>query len=300
VTNAKVTSLSSGLSTTTQNLGSLSTAIAPIVDGSNAARSAGATLVGTTVGGGTGGIVQTQGPQFNNAALTSVNQAGLTVANGVDTTATGLGARAGTGTAPAAGATAYGAYASAMDENATAVGYRAVAKFTGSVAIGNQAQAIADPATAIGDNSLAAGNNSVAIGASAQATGNNSVALGAHSVADQANTVSVGSPGAERRITNVAPGVNATDAVNLSQLRDVSRIAYSGVAMSFAMSGAVMPALDPGEKGVGIGMGSYQGYGAVALQFRSLSGTGQSAWGMGVTTTGKEWGMQLGWGFKWK
>jgi trimeric autotransporter adhesin len=252
------------------------------------------------VGGGTGGNVQTQGPQFNNATVTTVNQAGLTVANGVDTTATGVGAQAGTSATPAAGATAYGAYASALDENATAVGFRAVAKFKGSVAIGNQAQALADPATAIGDNSLASGNDSVAIGASAQATANNAVALGAHSVADQSNTVSVGSPGAERRITNVAPGISPTDAVNVSQLRDVSRIAYSGVAMSFAMSGAVMPSLEPGEKGLGVGLGSYKGYGAMALQFKGVSGSGTSAWGMGFSSTGKEWGLQLGFGFKWK
>jgi trimeric autotransporter adhesin len=70
--------------------------------------------------------------------------------------------------------------------------------------------------------------------------------------------------------------------------------------MSFAMSGAVMPSLEPGEKGVGVGMGSYQGYGAMALQFKGISNSGSSAWGMGVTTTGKEWGLQLGFGFKWK
>jgi trimeric autotransporter adhesin len=33
-----------------------------------------------------------------------------------------------------------------------------------------------------------------------------------------ANTVSVGAPGSERRITNVAAGINPTDAVNVSQL----------------------------------------------------------------------------------
>jgi autotransporter adhesin len=46
----------------------------------------------------------------------------------------------------------------------------------------------------------------------------NSVALGNNSIADEPNTVSVGSVGSERRITNVAPGVNSTDAVNKGQL----------------------------------------------------------------------------------
>jgi trimeric autotransporter adhesin len=213
---------------------------------------------------------------------------------------TQLGASAGTGTAATNGATAYGAYATAQDENTTAIGFRAVATFAGSVAIGFQARAIADPTVAVGDNSLASGNDSVALGASAQATANRAVALGAFSVADQPNTISVGAPGDERRITNVAPGINPTDAVNLSQLRDVSRIAYSGTAMGFAMSGAVMPNLLPGEKGLGAGVGTYRGYGALAVQFKSMADSGNSAWGVGVSTTGKEWGMQVGVGFKWK
>jgi len=50
------------------------------------------------------------------------------------------------------------------------------------------------------------------------AAADNAVALGAGSVAFETNTVSVGAPGAERRITNVAPGINGTDAVNLNQL----------------------------------------------------------------------------------
>jgi autotransporter adhesin len=213
----------------------------------------------------------------------------------MDTTATGVGANA-TGD----GGTAYGAWASAQGENTTAIGFRAVAKFAGSVAIGNNAQATADPTVAIGDNSLASGNNSVAVGAGAQATADRSVAIGQGSVATDPNTVSVGSPGQERRITNVAPGINPTDAVNMSQLHDVSRIAYSGIAMSFALSGAVSPPLEPGEMGVGLGFGAYRGDRAVGVTVKGLSSTGRSSWGVGVSSTGKEWGLQLGIGFKWR
>jgi trimeric autotransporter adhesin len=46
----------------------------------------------------------------------------------------------------------------------------------------------------------------------------NSGAIGANSVASDPNTVSFGSAGNERRLTNVAPGANGTDAVNLNQL----------------------------------------------------------------------------------
>ena len=49
------------------------------------------------------------------------------------------------------------------------------------------------------------------------------MALGSFSVADQPQTVSVGAPGFERRITNVAPGVVGTDAVNLNQLNSVDQ-----------------------------------------------------------------------------
>jgi hypothetical protein len=38
----------------------------------------------------------------------------------------------------------------------------------------------------------------------------------------------------------------------------------------------------------------------VGLTFKGLSGSGNHTWGMGVTTTGKEWGVQLGFGFKWR
>jgi len=242
----------------------------------------------------------TQGPKFFDTTVSSVSVGGSTSAVGLDTTATGVGAVAGTPEARAPGATAYGAYATAADENTTAIGFRSIATFKGSVAIGNQARAIADPTVAIGDNSLASGNDAVAIGASAQATANRSVALGAYSVADQPNTVSVGTPGAERRITNLAPGIGPTDAVNVQQLRDVARMAYSGVAMSMAISGVTIPALDPGEKGVGIGIGTYKGYSAVAIQFRGLAPAGTASWSIGVSTTGKAWGLQLGTGFKWK
>ena len=64
-------------------------------------------------------------------------------------------------------------------------------------------------------------NNAVVLGHNAKVTGEGGVALGAGSVADRANAVSVGSKGAERQIINVAKGTEDTDAVNVSQLKDV-------------------------------------------------------------------------------
>nr|WP_208450089.1 YadA-like family protein [Burkholderia anthina] len=88
--------------------------------------------------------------------------------------------------------------------------------------------------TAMGPAANANGANSVAVGNGAVANKDGDVALGAGSVADRgaekykgkysgadnttAGTVSVGAPGAERTISNVADGREATDAVNVRQL----------------------------------------------------------------------------------
>ncbi|WP_175232951.1 YadA-like family protein, partial [Paraburkholderia humisilvae] len=49
--------------------------------------------------------------------------------------------------------------------------------------------------------------------------GSNSAAIGANSSdGGRSNVVSVGAPGAERQVTNVAAGTQATDAVNVQQL----------------------------------------------------------------------------------
>ncbi|RFB75619.1 calcium-binding protein, partial [Methylovirgula sp. 4M-Z18] len=113
-----------------------------------------------------------------------------------------------------------------------------------SVAVGPQSTASASNAIAMGNGAGASAANSVAIGAGAKATQANSLALGANStttanLSDAAYTpvvgattagvatgeVSVGSAGAERRITNVAAGSAATDAVNVSQLQSLANVA---------------------------------------------------------------------------
>ncbi len=68
------------------------------------------------------------------------------------------------------------------------------------------------------DVGVATGTNSTAYGYNASASAEGSVAIGYGSVADVANTFSVGASGSERRIVNVAAGINDTDAVNFSQI----------------------------------------------------------------------------------
>ncbi|WP_155122449.1 YadA family autotransporter adhesin [Burkholderia ubonensis] len=168
---------------------------------------------------------------------------------------------------------------SASGKNSAAGGMGAVASGANSTSIGNHATAIGDNATAIGNSSKALGVNSTAIGGGSDASGSNSVALGYGSDANRDNVISVGAPSRERQIANVAAGIQATDAVNVSQLNasvsraasrlqqeinETARKAYSGVAAATAL--AMIPDVDKDRAiSVGIGLGVYQGYKAIAL-----------------------------------
>jgi hypothetical protein len=294
-----VVSLSTGITNITNGAASLSTSLKPLVDGANAANANGATVGATTIGGANSdGTVRTRGT--SGTVVNNVNAATCGSVNGVDATGTGLCAQA-----TKDGATAIGSNAQATDTNTTAVGFRALASQAGSVAIGYNARATGDPTVAIGNNALASGNDSVAMGTGAQATANNSVALGANSVADQASTVSVGAPGSERRITNVAAGVNPTDAVNVSQLNqvasqvgDVQRMAYSGVAMAGALAG--LPQVEAGKTfALGAGIGSYAGYTALAIG-ASAHVSRDTVVKFGVSTTsGSRTLINAGIGYSW-
>lgn len=211
----------------------------------------------------------------------------FTELNAITGNATGTGSASGGAGATASGvnSAAFGLNALSSGTDSSALGANAAATGNESTATGSEASASSDNSTATGANSIASGtggtalgagssasgNTSTALGANSSASGSNSVALGAGSVASEANTVSVGSPGNERRITNVAPGVNPTDAVNVQQLQgvqqginSVARRAYSGVAGAVALS--MIPDVDAGKTiAVGVGEGNYQGYSAAAL-----------------------------------
>ena len=183
-------------------------------------------------------------------------------------------------------------------------GSAASATGTESVAIGGNSTASSSNGVAVGSGSQATGAGSSAVGANAVASAANSVALGAGSVASEANSVSVGSPGNERTITNVAPGVNPTDAVNMSQLNSVqnsvnsvARTAYSGIAAATALT--MIPEVDQGKTlSVGIGMGNYQGYSAVAIGFTArVAQNLKVKGGVSVTDAGTVYG--AGVGYQW-
>ncbi|WP_034177522.1 YadA family autotransporter adhesin, partial [Burkholderia ambifaria] len=192
----------------------------------------------------------------------------------------------------------------ATGSNAMALGPNAAASGANGLAVGSSANASADGGTAIGASALVSGSKGTAIGTGATASAAGSVALGANSVASEANTVSVGAPGSERRITNVAPGINPTDAVNVSQLgavqqdvNNVARKAYAGVAAATALT--MIPEVDAGKTlSVGIGGASYQGYSAVAIGFTArLSENLKLKGGVSGSSAGYTYGAGLG--YQW-
>ena len=76
-----------------------------------------------------------------------------------------------------------------------------------------------------------------------------SVAIGAGSVASAPNTVSFGSPGAERRLTNIAPGISPTDAATWGQVTDINQEARRGLGAMAALSTPLTPSA-PGKTSV--------------------------------------------------
>ncbi|WP_238348728.1 YadA-like family protein [Mannheimia pernigra] len=109
---------------------------------------------------------------------------------------------------------AEGANAFASGENAIAYGANTLATGNNAVALGNEAQATAENAVAFGSNAMAKGINSVALGAGSLAVSENEVSVGV-------GENDLGKAKFTRKITNVTAGKADTDAVNVSQLKEV-------------------------------------------------------------------------------
>ena len=118
----------------------------------------------------------------------------------------------------------------------------------------------------------------MAIGNEAKVSAANSVAIGSGSEATEENTVSIGKAGSERRLTNVAAGVNDTDAVNMSQFNTLVKENFEGVQKTLtseinkvAAGSAALAALrpesyDPSDKfSIALGYGHYRNANAGAF-----------------------------------
>jgi trimeric autotransporter adhesin len=142
--------------------------------------------------------------------------------------------------------TTVGVRASAYSDHGLAMGWRTLVDMNAadSLAIGSATRVYSAGAGAIGKDNVvsgagtyvignsneASGANSFVLGSNVTAEGKNSVMLGANSDGSLNNVVSVGSVGTERRLVHVAPGRNATDAVNMSQLNVLGEITNGLVA----------------------------------------------------------------------
>ncbi|WP_373100435.1 MULTISPECIES: YadA family autotransporter adhesin [Pasteurellaceae] len=193
------------------------------------------------------------------------------------------------------------------DDSTTNFGADSTANKTNASAFGNKAKATAENTTAVGQNARASAKNATAVGQNAQASAENAVAIGANSVANEANTVSVGSAGNERRVTNVADGVKATDAVNKRQLDQVSadlrktdRKLRAGIAGAVAIAN-IPQVTQPGANLVGMGVGNYNGQSAVAVGYSKLSDNNKVIFKVsaGATTQG-DYNVGAGIGYQWK
>jgi autotransporter adhesin len=225
------------------------------------------TAINSINGGSTNVRVNSAGP---GASATGTNAAAIgsgSSSSGLNSIAVGTGAQA-----TQSGSIAVGFNSASTGLNSIAIGTGAVA--TGSVAVGAGATA-SNGGAAFGDGATATGTNSATLGTNASATAANSVAIGSGSTNTVANTVSFGSAGNERRLTNVAAGINQTDAVNVGQLQstvagiqgqivDNQREARRGIVAAVAVAPVLMPSA-AGKTSVAINTGHYRGETGVGI-----------------------------------
>jgi len=102
----------------------------------------------------------------------------------------------------------------------------------GGVTIGSKSSVTAANAVALGAAASASAVGAVALGNGAVASLKNSVALGAGSTVDRENTVSVGTAASTRQITSVSAGTLGTDAVNVTQLQNVTSLLGGGAKVN--------------------------------------------------------------------
>ena len=120
-------------------------------------------------------------------------------------------------------ATAIGASSKANGMNSVAIGNGASANGQGTIAIGGSVNADqGDYVTVIGAGGTIYGKHATSIGGQTQIFSDNSVAIGYGSSvgANEENTVSFGNSKTQRRLTNIANGINDTDAVTVGQIKE--------------------------------------------------------------------------------
>ncbi|VEH66327.1 autotransporter adhesin [Rodentibacter pneumotropicus] len=113
-----------------------------------------------------------------------------------------------------------------------------------------------------------------------------------------------------KRITDVAPGVKGTDAVNVNQLKgetvdirnDMNRLdknLRAGIAGAIATGGLYHATL-PGKSMVSAGVGTYKGEGAISVGYSRLSDNGKVGIKFSVNTNSRgDAGAAASMGYQW-
>ena len=144
-------------------------------------------------------------------------------------------------------------------------------------------------------------------------------------MASTSNAVSVGSPGNERTITNVANGVNATDAVNVGQLgeainqaenwskdyvdqrfqtvdRQLNQIgnrANAGIASAMALA-SLPQAYQPNQSSAAVSLGAFHGETGIAIGVSTITESGRYVFKLNATTNSRgDAGAGVGAGVVW-
>ncbi|HGL4257454.1 YadA-like family protein [Burkholderia dolosa] len=176
--------------------------------------------------------------------------------------------------------------------NAVATGANSTVQASGGTSIGIGPLSAGSSTT--NSNGIAADMNGIGSDKPTVTAGSNSVAIGANSTdGGRQNVVSVGSDTQQRQITNVAPGTQGTDAVNVnqltqvqttlssalssqqtqinmlgSQLQQTDQMAKQGIAAVGAM--ASVPQLDRDANfGMGVGTSTFLGQKAMAVNMQA-------------------------------
>ncbi|WP_143694554.1 YadA family autotransporter adhesin [Variovorax sp. JS1663] len=194
---------------------------------------------------------------------------------------------------------------------------------SGAIAIGAGAQVSAANAAAYGEGAAATAASSVALGQGSLATRVNTVSIGRPGGERQISNVAPGTAGtdavnvnqlqalatqtdrdvqtvadnAHRELQTVAANAHrelqVVAATARRELQVVASNAYRGVAMTAALSEGV-PELKPGETAAFAGVGSYRGYGAIAVGLVHMASNARMRYSVGIGTTGSDAVMRAG------
>ena len=129
---------------------------------------------------------------------------------------------------------AFGTRAVANGAFSVAVGLTSKATGKSSIALGSASQAVSEGALALGANTKVEAEKGIALGAGSEVTSSNNStdayvpqggSIDSHKATNAVGALSIGSSSIKRKIINVGAGKDATDAVNVAQLKAVEEIA---------------------------------------------------------------------------